>query len=219
MTDIQNLIFDSMIRAYERLSRLSGAFTFVEDERVQRFESDIPFGLFNSVFTFKSSEGIDPVTEIKSLASMYHERGQKLTWLTSSHKQDEAIDQALANNQFNQVDVISGQALSLEGWFYENAVIPGLEVRAIRDAEEIAQYRKVILEGFRIPEPMVEMSSKVFVDGPNNDTTTIQHYLAYLNGEPVTTLTTLIEGDVAGFYNITTRDCFRSKGLASSPLY
>ncbi|MBB3128312.1 GNAT superfamily N-acetyltransferase [Paenibacillus rhizosphaerae] len=218
MTDVQNLIFDSMIRAYEKLSQLSGAFSFVEDERMQRFESAIPFGLFNSVFTFKPSEGIDPVVEIRSLASAYHERGQKLSWLTSSHKPDEAVDQALAINQFNQVDVISGQALSLKDWSYERAAIPGLEVRAVRDAEEIDQYRKVILEGFSIPESMAEIFSKVFVDGPNKDTTMVQHYLAYLNGAPVTTLTTFIEGDVAGFYNISTRESYRSKGLASSTL-
>lgn len=218
MSNIQNLIRENIIRAYEKLSIVSQVYTFVQTERTQRFESDIAYGLFNSVFTYTRSEEEDPVEEMKSIASLYHERGQKLAWLTYSHEQDDVMNQALVANNFNQVGSISGMALSLEKWTSELPDIPGLEVRAIRAPQEIEQYRKVILEGFNVPEQMADIFCKVFVDGPNQDTTTFQHYLTYMNGEPVTTITTFTEGEVTGIYNIATLESYRSRGFARTAL-
>ncbi|NQX61129.1 GNAT family N-acetyltransferase [Paenibacillus qinlingensis] len=218
MSTIQNLILENMIRAYEKLSQLSQVFTFVETDRTQRFESEIPYGLFNSVFTYKRSEEINPADEMESIKSLYHNRGQKLAWVTTSHQQDEVINQALATNHFNQVGVISGMGLSLKGWRSDLPEMPGLEVRAIREPQEIEEFRKVMLAGYNVPEPMADIFCKVFVDGPNQDPTTVQHYLAYVDGVPVTTLTTFIEGDVAGFYSIATLEAYRSRGLARTML-
>ncbi|NBD25260.1 GNAT family N-acetyltransferase [Paenibacillus glycinis] len=218
MSIVQDRIRDNMILAYERLGALSGKSTFVQTDRVQRFESDIPFGLFNGVFTYTYSGEADPAEEIKSLADLYRERGRKLAWVTYSHEPDDVIDKALAANDFKQVDSISGMALSLENWSSEEAGIPGLEVRAIREPREIAQYRKVILAGFGIPEQMADLFSQVFVDGPNADTAVIQHYLAYLDGNPVTTITTFTQGDVTGIYNIATLEAYRGRGLARATL-
>ncbi|MFC4812855.1 GNAT family N-acetyltransferase [Paenibacillus sp. GCM10023250] len=218
MSTIQDKIRDNMILAYDRLGALSGLSKFVQTDRIQRFESDIPFGLFNSVFTYNDSADADPAEEMKSLASLYRERGQKLAWVTYSHEPDDVIDRALAANDFKQVDSIAGMALSLANWTSGEAGIPGLEVRAIREPREIAQYREVILAGFGIPEPMAELFSKVFVDGPNQDTAYVQHYLAYMNGVPVTTITTFTQGDVAGIYNIATPEAHRRRGFARATL-
>ncbi|MGQ7889793.1 GNAT family N-acetyltransferase [Paenibacillus sp. WC2504] len=218
MSTIQNLILENMIRAYEKLSQLSQVFTFVETDRTQRFESDIPYGLFNSVFTYKRSEEINSADEMESIKSLYHNRGRKLAWVTTSHEQDEVINQALEANNFNQIGVISGMGLALEGWRSDLPELPGLEVRAIREPQEIEEFRKVMLAGYNVPEPMADIFCKVFVDGPNQDTTTVQHYLAYMDGVPVTTLTTFTEGDVAGFYSIATIEAYRSRGIARTLL-
>lgn len=218
MSTMQNLIVTNMIRAYERLSQISQVFTFVETKSTQRFESEISYGLFNSVLSYKRSEEIDPVEDIKSIKSLYHNRGQKLAWLTASHEQDDVINQALAANQFNQVGMISGMGLILEGWRSDLPEMPGLDVRAVREPHDIDEFRKVILEGYNVPEQMADVFSKVFVDGPNQDTTTIQHYLAYLNGVSLTTLTTFTEEEVTGFYSIATVEAYRSRGVARTVL-
>ncbi|MDU0206300.1 GNAT family N-acetyltransferase [Paenibacillus sp. MAH-36] len=218
MSATQKLIFENMVRAYEKLSQLSQVFTFVETNRTQRFESEIPYGLFNSVFTYKRSEEINPEDEMASIKSFYHNRGHKLAWLTTSHDQDEVINQALATNHFHQVGVISGMGLSLKDWRSELPELPGLEVRAVRETQEIEEFRRVILAGYNVPEPMADIFCKVFVDGPNQDITTVQHYLAYMDGVPVTTLTTFTEGDVAGFYSIATLEAYRSRGIARTML-
>lgn len=160
MSTIENLILENMIRAYERLSQLSQVFTFVETDRTQRFESDIPYGLFNSVFTYKRAEEINPADEMESIKALYHNRGHKLAWVTTSHEQDEVINQALAANNFNQVGVISGMGLSLKGWRSDLLEMPGLEVRAIREPQEIEEFRKVMLAGYNVPEPMADIFAK-----------------------------------------------------------
>ena len=218
MSTIQDKIRDNMILAYDRLGALSGMSTFVQTDRVQRFESDIPFGLFNSVFTYKQSADADPAEEMRALAAMYRERGRKLAWVTYSHEPDDVIDRALAANDFKQADSIVGMALSLADWTSAEAGIPGLEVRAIREPREIAQYREVILAGFGIPEPMAELFSEVFVDGPNRDAAVAEHYLAYMDGVPVTTITTFAQGDTAGIYNIATPEAYRRRGFARATL-
>lgn len=39
-----------------------------------------------------------------------------------------------------------------------------------------------------------------------------------MDGEPVSTLTTFIEGEVAGLYSITTLEAYRARGLARTML-
>ncbi|SFE09605.1 Acetyltransferase (GNAT) domain-containing protein [Paenibacillus catalpae] len=218
MSSMQNLIVNNLIRAYERLGELSQLLTFIKTDRTQRFESDVPFELFNSVVNYEHSEGIDLIEEIKAIKSMYHNRGQKLRWLTYSHKPDEVVNQALAANDLKQSDVLFGLGLDLDGWRLDLPEIPGLEVRPVREPQELEDYRKTILAGFSIPEPMADIFCKVFVDGPSQNSSMIQHYIAYLDGVPVTTLSTFIDGDVAGIYSIATVEAYRSRGMAQAVL-
>lgn len=214
---MQDIIVKNLIRAYTRLAELSHLFTFIETDRTQRFESDIPFGLFNSVVAYTRAEEVAPSEEIESIKALYHSRGQKMQWLTYSHQRDEVIDQALELNDLKPAGVIAGLGLSLEGWQSDLPDMLGFEVRVVREPHELEAFRATILAGYNIPETMAEIFCKVFVDGPAQDAT-IQHYLAYLDGVPVTTLTTFIEGDIAGIYSIATLEAYRSRGLARTML-
>ncbi|SFJ34194.1 Acetyltransferase (GNAT) family protein [Paenibacillus sp. UNC496MF] len=218
MSSVQDAIIKNFIRSGELLGELSQLLAFIRTDRMQRFESDVPFALFNSVVDYAPSEGIDPTDEIKTMKTLYHHRGQKLRWLTYSHKPDEAVNRALAIHDLEPSEVLVGMGLDLNGWRLRLPDIPGLEVRLVREAQELEDYRKTILAGFSIPEPMADLYCKVFVDGPNQDSSPIQHYLAYLDGVPVTTLSTFIDGDVAGIYSIATVEAYRSRGLAQTVL-
>ncbi|RED56616.1 GNAT family N-acetyltransferase [Cohnella lupini] len=216
-SNMKNLIVENYFRAYERMSMWSGMFSFVQTERIQRCESDISFGLVNSVLTYKRSETKDPIDEIKEIEASYTEKGQKLYWLTYSHEPDEIVEEALLANQFQSIEEMTGFGLSLENWSSE-LHISGFEVRAVRTEAELETYRKIVLSGFGIPHDSAEIFSKIFVDGPYRDKVSIQHYVAYMEGEPVTTVTTFKEEGVVGIYNVATPEAYRKKGYARTAL-
>lgn len=215
MTNIQNQIVEHHIRARNKIGSLSGVSTFIKTERLQRFESDIPN--LNAVFSYQRSEAKEPVEEIKEIASSYHERGHKVTWFTYSHEPDKIIVQALTANKFISLSSMTGMALSLENWS-SDWDIPDFETRAIRSPKELERFTKVLLAGFDIPEQMSDTFCKIYIDGPHQDHETMQHYLAYVDGEPVTALTTFTEHGVTGIYSVTTSEAHRSKGFAMTAL-
>ncbi|MBA2941035.1 hypothetical protein HZF08_22380 [Paenibacillus sp. CGMCC 1.16610] len=117
MSSIQELIVNNIIRAAEKIA--GNLYTHVETDHMKRFESEISFGLFNSVGSYERSKSTDLAEEIKSLKALYDNRGQKMLLLTYSYDHDEAIEQALSANDMKPVEVIYGQGLLLEGWHSE----------------------------------------------------------------------------------------------------
>ncbi|MCM3629786.1 GNAT family N-acetyltransferase [Paenibacillus glycanilyticus] len=210
------MIVDNYIHAYEKLSKWSGLFSFVQTERIQRCESPISFGLINSVLTYKRSETKDPVEEVKEIEDAYAKQGMKLHWLTYSHEPDELVEKALLVNEFQPIEEMTGFGLALEKWS-SDLHIQGFEVGAVQTETEIETYRKIALAGFGIPDNLADIFCKIFVDGPFQDKS-IQHYVAYMEGEPVTTVTTFKEDGVVGIYNVATPEAHRRRGYARTAL-
>ncbi|SDX89695.1 GNAT family N-acetyltransferase [Paenibacillus sp. CF384] len=217
MTSIRKeLIVDNYVKAYEQLSKCSGMFTFVQEDRIQRCESNIPLGPINSVLTYQRSETKDPIDEVKELEDAYAAEGRKLIWLTYSHQPDELVEQALQVNEFQSIEEMTGFGLLLEDWT-SDLFIHGLDVRPVQSEAELESYRALALAGFEIPDNMADIFSKIFVDGPTQDKA-FHHYVAYMEGEPVTTLTTFEADGVVGIYNVATPAGHRRRGYARTAI-
>ena len=217
-SNMKKLIVDNYVRAYEQLGKWSGMFSFIRNERIQRCESNsnISFGLINSVLTYNRSETQDLNAEIKNIVELYAEKGQELFWLTYSHEADDIIEMALRANQFRPIEVMTGFGLSLESWS-SNQYMDGFEIQPVRSEADLETYRKIVLAGFEIPKNLEDIFSKIFVDAPNQDKS-FQHYIGYLNDEPVTGITSFIEGSNVGIYNVATPAVHRRKGYARTAL-
>ncbi|MDR6549759.1 GNAT family N-acetyltransferase [Paenibacillus qinlingensis] len=215
---IKERIVDNYVHAYEKLSKLSGMFSFVENDRIQRCESNISFGLINSVLSYKRSESKDPVDEVKEIEDSYTEKGQRLFWLFYSHEADELVEKALLANKFqaNEENEMTGFALSLENWSSDQHIC-GFELQAVRTEVELETYRKVVLAGFGIPENVQDIFCRIFVDAPSHDKA-FQHYVGYMEGEPVTAITVFKDGGGVGIYNVATPEAYRRKGYARTAI-
>ena len=85
---------------------------------------------------------------------------------------------------------------------------PALEIRAVRDAEELHRFHKVSASGFDMPlEVAQSLMREAVLEEP-----AIEAYVGYVDGIPVTTSALVRSGTTAGIYNVATLATHRGRG-------
>ncbi|NBD24137.1 GNAT family N-acetyltransferase [Paenibacillus glycinis] len=215
MANKQEAIRENMILAFEHLSNNNPRIAFTRTPNACLAETDIPFPIFNRVFDYRASEGIDIGEDAKSIAESYHRRGMKCGWHSYSHARDEAVLGALQANGFVHAGSMSGMSLSLEGRIVANAEVPGLRIGVIHTDEELEIFKRVFVAEYQLPDEVAAAVTRIFAYDPKEPQST-RYYLAYLNDEPVGTLMTFDHEDVTGIYTVATLKEFRSRGIGGA---
>ena len=94
----------------------------------------------------------------------------------------------------------------------ERQAPPELSIQTLTDLEMLVHFRDVLRRTFFMPRDEVElvMGDKALEAG------NVRHYLGQLDGAPVATATLVLDGDVAGVWNVGTLPEWERKGIGGA---
>lgn len=108
----------------------------------------------------------------------------------------------------------AGMALDLNGFISERAEIPGFTVIDVEDLKTLETWSVVSGKCFGTPENVLEDYKDMFQQAGLNGK--LEYYLGILEGKPVATCCTYVDGEIGGLYWVGTLPEARGKGIASS---
>jgi GNAT superfamily N-acetyltransferase len=205
----------NMIQTFKLLSEASKDFEFISSDKVERTESAVPYFLFNCVYSYKEAAKGNVSRDVQEIVSLYRNQGQKCHWLTYSDQEDEGLHQALADHHLVPSGVVSGMSLALDSWNAPEAHLAGLEIRELHAAEDKELFRQTRISLSSQDDVTAEPVADCLVAASGSG---VRHYLGFMDGQPVATIMTVSEGEVAGIYAVATLEAYRSRGIGGAIL-
>lgn len=141
------------------------------------------------------------------------------SWWLAPYLDAAGWSEYLLGNGFQYDDHTPGMAIDL-------ATLPQIEgtpvaIRQVADRQTLAQWTRIFVRGFGMPEKMVP-GFLALMESLGNDLP-FRNYLAYIDDKPVATSTLFLGAGVAGVYNVATLPEARGQGIGSAmtlaPLY
>ena len=202
----ENLLF-AFIPALSRWSRAE-----VHDKgAVKWFITDIPFPLFNSVFS-AHLEADRISAAIESITSCARLRNVPLVWRIGPATRPQDLGKHLEEHGFINEGQEPGMAVELEKLNEEVPVPSGLTIERVGSAEGLQQWSQTGVAGFGWPGFVAEAIYDLM---SHADAETTLAYLGWLNDEPVATSLLVLAAGVAGIYNVATIPEARRQGIGT----
>jgi GNAT superfamily N-acetyltransferase len=149
---------------------------------------------------------------IRDVKNYFRKAGLPFWWWVFPDAQSPTTCDLLKDEGYSFVDSIPSMFADLT----ELAVKPrntGLQVRSIRNKEELAQWEEVSFAGFHFP-PETRQQYHGFIGTFNLHPDSPQKFfLAFWNGKPVATSLLFLQENAGGIYFISTLAEYRKKGI------
>jgi predicted GNAT family acetyltransferase len=178
--------------------------------------SSIPDALFNSVLSaaFSLDTVNDKISEIKS---SYNQKGLSFCWWVSPNSTPKSIENSLTENKFQLYGEVQGMALDIKSADLSLHLPEGITLVAAKSGNDFFSWIKPLAISFHMSEEGAKGYQKIFAD-LSTISGDIQHYIAFLNNEPVASSTIYYDKDskVVGIYNCATTPEARNKGIITA---
>lgn len=173
---------------------------------------------FNNVIYSKYSV-TEASSKIAAILDKFLKWNTPLTWFITSSSEPHNLGKLLAENGFMILDALSGMLLCLND--LPKAFIPEhqIEIREVSDLDTLLIWAEVLASGFGATGTNVDAFKSSFVTLGIECRRPWRHYIALLDGTPVSTCTLFNSGAITGIYWVATLDRYRKKGIATYMLW
>ena len=138
-----------------------------------------------------------------------------MRWCTGPSTQPTELGIALEAFGFTADEAI-GMAADLRSLPQEVSAPPGLVIQRVADIDSMKKWCHVLSIGFEMPdfvgEALLDLCRSIGFDSRS----TVRHYVAWLNDEPVSASSMFLGAGVAGIYNVATVPEARKRGIGSA---
>ncbi len=188
---------------------------FYEDEEVRWYLTGLPSSLFNAVQLARFNEG-DSDAKIERLLQRFRERGLPVSWSVGPASRPTDLGTYLEAHGLKLVHVSTGMAADLYALYEAVETPPNLRIEVVRNQEMLRTYATVSMRGFDAsPE-----DNKVYYDTYSGigfgDDLPWQHYIGWLDEQPVAVSSLLLHAGVAGVYGVATIPEARRQGIGAA---
>lgn len=181
-------------------------------EGIQIIDSGFPSDTFNAAYGTAYNQNL-----IKQVIEYYAERGYPFAWWFENS--DMACDMAdfLSSAGLNFDEDNVAMVCDLESSCQVLAPNNGLVIKKCETEEDFRNFGDLIANLFEPKEENVQAYYKHVATLPTRNMKNLELFVGYVDGEPVST-TALFKTDVAGFYDISTKEELRCKGYGFAML-
>ena len=148
------------------------------------------------------------------LADLRH-RGAPFTWWLMPGSTPDDLADRLAARGLVADDAWPAMILSTDA-MVDPPPVPGLEIRRVADDKGLEDYRATFAPILSSSEAFTDLlieASRAIGYGPSVPEV---HFVGYLEGRPVATVTLITAGGAAGLYNVTTTEQARGRGIGAA---
>ncbi|MBM7569068.1 GNAT family N-acetyltransferase [Paenibacillus sacheonensis] len=217
MTRIPEKIKENMMYTMEQMSIFCPRIILKRTSRVFRYESDIVHSMYNRVIAYQGGLTEDTLIDIARIANSYRTNNVPFTWLTWSHDADVAdLTFGLAANGLKKVGDMSGMSLSLTDWRHDAPDIPGFVIKPIQNRSEMDWFQDIVPPVFDLIGEAGNIFVRICEAAAFGENAVFRHYIGFLDGQPVSAVTAVQQGDTIGIYNVAVREAYRRKGFGSA---
>ncbi len=177
--------------------------------------TDIPFPLFNGIFNARlAPENIDAA--IERVIARGRAKNVPLLWWTGPTTLPTNLGEHLVAHGFVDEGGPTGMAVDLLA-LNENAPMPaGLTITRVNDVEMLTQQCRTCILGFGMPDYVIDHFVNIFTAVGLDPQSPMSHYIAWLEGKPVSASALFLGAGVAGIFNVATLPHARGRGIGAA---
>jgi ribosomal protein S18 acetylase RimI-like enzyme len=198
--------------AFFQSCRYSSKATVHDSSHGFRWHTNVSHPWFNGILSTLSPTADATQTVHDTLNYFQSHNINSFTWWLAPHLEPTVWSQHLLPHGFQYVDNTPGMAIDL-------AALPlpvqhPLTIRQVEDRQMLAEWTRILVRGFEMPEEMIP-DFLAFI-GSLGTNLPFRHYLGFLNDQPVAASTLFLGAGVAGIYNVATVTAARGQGIGSA---
>ena len=186
-----------------------------EDPEVEWFITGLPSSLFNGVLlTNILSDDIDAKIEV--IMGHYKARRVPMSWAVGQSTRPANLGAYLAARGFSHVHTQDGMAVILSATKDLIVTPHNFHVDVVRDQEMLKLYMQISRRGFESSEDDVQVYYDTYTNIGFGKDLKWQHYIGWLDDEPVAVSSLLLHAGVAGVYGVATIPEARRQGIGAA---
>ena len=195
------------------LERTAGMASHVHPELVLA-DSGLPCDTFN--FVCRARLDSAAVRQAALNAVSYFLRVQRpFSWWVGPADRPHELGSVLESIGLGRAETELAMALPLQALVEAISPVPGLEVRRVHSAAELAGLAQITAANWSPPDSHVLTFYRRTAAVLLHPAAPQWFYVGYLDGEPVATAEATVQAGTVGLYNIATRAAFRGRGIGS----
>lgn len=179
------------------------------------FLTGLPYPLMNAVVRAElPAPGRDD--QIAALLAPFQTRQVPMLWYvwpSPSSADDEA---ALLAHGLRSAGTMPAMAMDLASLPAETPIPPGVTIETVDTPDALPSYVDTLMAGNEMPDDLRPLWFQLFSVLGVGSQAPLRHYVARLNGEPVTAATLVPAAGVAGIYNVATVPHARRRGIGAA---
>lgn len=197
---------------FKELARFLNAQIY-ESPNVMWIATDLQDPLFNVVLRPKlTSPDVD--AEIEDLLEIFRSRELPMTWWLGPASRPENLVQFLCAHGLKLTEKVIGMATRLE---YSEVEIPsGLSIKQVEHEAMMRDWIHPFSVGFGHNELVADIFLQFYLQAGFDTPFPWCHYVGYLQGTPVASLSLFCADGVTGLYNIGTLPSARGQGIGTA---
>lgn len=175
-------------------------------------KSGLSSAMFNMVAGARFPAG-DAAASIERVAAHFMPEGLPFTWWVGPLSQPADLDRRLEDFGLRHATNNAGMAADLA--VLDEVISPpaGLSIMRVSDRTALQGWIQVMNDAFKVPAFANSFMDGLFSGLGFDPGAPLQHFLARLEGQPVACASVLLDGSVAGIYNVGTVTEARRQGI------
>lgn len=192
------------------------------NDNVLRYETEIPGPLWSGILMSSCTED-ETDALIEKHMEYFRSRGHLgFMWYILPSTNPSNMSSKLEAKGFSKIASEPMMSIDLHD-LPEQKEIPGLEIRPVRNKEEMRIFDEVLETQFKLGKASFKKIYEIECSLGFEEDSPRQLYVAYQDGVPVSTNFMILDDDVAGWYKIATHPDYCRKGIGTAvtlaPLY
>lgn len=174
-----------------------------------RCYTGIPLPTFNILWGYSGSE-LKLTQAIKQQKDFFQKHAMPFIWYVDSD--DKKLEEELVKNGFNSVGCFYAYRGPVKS--IDLQPIAGSSFKKVQNQDELTAFSTVLADAFdlkvELRAPFSQLNERI------GQIPGVDHWIAQSNGEIVSCITTIVEGDHVSVWNAATKQEYRRKGFNSS---
>jgi GNAT superfamily N-acetyltransferase len=190
---------------YRSFGALRGA-ELIDDGRLFGVMSRMPIAFFSGIASSNIEEA-----DVPGVIEWFRERQGPFRWWITPSTRPTNLEEILIANGLKHAYDAPGMVADLTKLDLDAP--PPVEIRRLTHADELLHWQTVFMAVFKRAANEAELWVDAFAQLGFEQW---QHFVAFIDGEPVATASVLTEGELAGIYNVGTLASARGRGIGAA---
>jgi GNAT superfamily N-acetyltransferase len=187
---------------------------FAQADGLVRWSSPLQYAWFNAVLCERNVTWADEAFVDESLVYFKDRNTSEISWWLEDGVELEGWQDLLSSRGFELVPGPVGMSLDLTLLKEDYPLPHGLEIKVVVDLQGAQDFAAAMIEGYSFPldwkSIIVDFYLGLGLESP------FRNYVAYWDGQPVSTASVFFGREVAGIYSVATAPAARGKGIGTA---